>query len=105
MFYFIEAILGNSTYEKHSFNISKNLKTQLNSKLTVCVHNLFREEVVSVLQNARYTGMWSFYAAASILGITVSSVYPQFGAGTVREHLHRTLMPQDNSSATQDKGE
>jgi len=55
--------------------------------------NVFRAEVMHVLKNCAFTGIWSFFAAADVLGIRLLSVYPTYGGGTVRQDLHRVIEP------------
>ncbi|XP_033759192.1 uncharacterized protein LOC117341455, partial [Pecten maximus] len=61
----------------------------------------FRQYVKSVLQTNSFSGMWSIFGLASVIGVPIFSIYPSYGGHNVRRHLHRKVIPrvfrQDNS--------
>ena len=62
------------------------------------VQDIFREEVVTIIQNGSYMGAWQIAAVASVLRSPVQSVYPQYASQTVRNDLHRLFHPRSGCS-------
>ena len=50
------------------------------------------------VKNSEYTGIWHLHALASVLGIKIGSVYPEYGGFTVRRFLHRICVPRQSRS-------
>ena len=48
-------------------------------------------EVMSVLQESMYTGLWEFFAASHVLKWPAQSVFPAVGWETYREHCNRII--------------
>ena len=44
-------------------------------------------------------GAWQLAAAASVLGTPIMSIYPEYGAATVRGDLHRLFWPREASAS------
>ena len=51
----------------------------------------FQEEVMSVLQNHNFTGLWEFFAASHVLQRPIQSVYPSLGWPIYKLHCNRII--------------
>ena len=60
----------------------------------------FRKEVMTVLQNSQYNGIWSLHAAAAAPLVTVRSIYPEYAGATVRQYLDRLTLPRQADNGT-----
>ncbi len=58
------------------------------------IRKLYEQEILSIMKPGTYMGAWQLAAAASVLGIPIKSVYPVYGAATVRAELHRIFWPR-----------
>lgn len=60
-----------------------------------CIKNIYEQELLSIKTLGSYMGAWQVASLATILGRVVYSVYPEYGAATVRKDLHRVFYPRD----------
>ena len=67
------------------------------------IKKIYQLELRSITKLGSYMGAWQIAALASISGQVVHSVYPQYGAATVRNELHRSFHPRESSATDSDK--
>lgn len=58
------------------------------------IEALYEKEVLDVVRDSAYMGIWQMFALASVLGCELHSIYPNKGNATVRKDLHRVLLPR-----------
>ena len=51
---------------------------------------LYKREVMDIMTDGAYMGIWQIFQAANILKRPICSVHPWIGNPNVREDLHRT---------------
>ena len=52
------------------------------------------KEIEEISKPAWYMGVWEIHAVASVIQRKIQSIYPLYGGATVREHLHRMVVPR-----------
>ena len=60
--------------------------------------SVLREEIMEMRKASAYMGIWQLHALASIVGVPLYSLYPDFAEFLVREHLHRRVYPRQGSA-------
>ena len=58
------------------------------------IKSIYRTEILSILKPRTYLGIWQAFALASVLKMTIDSVYPDLGNPLVRKHLNRKIEPR-----------
>lgn len=65
-----------------------------NEYVQQCIFN----EALSGLQNHAYMGIFHIWASAEVLGCSIKSVYPTYGANNVRADLNRIFCPRSRAA-------
>ena len=68
-------------------------------KLTpLSIANLYHREVMDICRRGEFMGIWQLHALASILGVSLLSIYPKGVNPEIRKHLHRSMSPREKRS-------
>jgi hypothetical protein len=59
------------------------------------VRDIYEYEVLSIIDEGTYMGIWQLHAFTSVVQCFVQSIYPTYGGGTVRRDLHKLLTPRE----------
>ena len=54
----------------------------------------YKKEILAITKPGSYMGLWQIFAASSVLGCPIFSIYPQLGNPIVRSHIHRLIQPR-----------
>ena len=65
------------------------------------IKQVYRSEVLVIRQDKEFMGIWQIHALSNILGCPIQSVYPEYAGYTVRQHLHRKIVPVQPKTAQQ----
>ena len=57
------------------------------------IRSVLCKEIESIVKSGAYMGIWQIHALASIFNCKLLSIYPKYGGATVRQHLHRWVVP------------
>ncbi|OWF40046.1 uncharacterized protein LOC110464286 [Mizuhopecten yessoensis] len=108
---FIELCLFEDTYLNDSY-LNRGLETNKQTKSTATLiaqysdvftkdvqdkdrdKYVYRVNAKNVLHPGSYNGMWSVFALASVIGVGVRSIYPDYGGYNVREDHNRMVIPR-----------
>ena len=60
----------------------------------ICTLNNFRLEAQYTVKDGTYTCIVHMHCLASVLGVELMSIYPEFGGFTVRPLLNRLCVPR-----------
>ena len=64
------------------------------------VRVIYRNELHQVMKPHEFMGVWQIFALASVLKHPIFSVYPEKGNRSVRQDLHRLILPRETSKST-----
>jgi hypothetical protein len=64
------------------------------------VQVVYRNELHQVMKPNEFMGLWQIFALASVLKHPIFSVYPEKGNRSVRQDLHRLILPRETIKST-----
>jgi len=57
------------------------------------IRRIYHREVLNISQRNSFMGIWQLFGLASVLKCRIFSVYPNLGNPSVRQDLHRQILP------------
>ena len=58
------------------------------------IQEVYEKEVLKIVKNGAYMGIWQVLALSNVLQLPVFSVYPHLGNTIIRTDLHRLILPR-----------
>ena len=58
------------------------------------IQEVYEKEVLKIVKNGAYMGIWQVLALSNVLQLPVFSVYPHLGNTFIRTDLHRLILPR-----------
>jgi hypothetical protein len=65
---------------------------------SAAVERIYNKEIQLILKAGGFMGIWQLFAMASVLKAPIFVVYPELGNQSVRDDLHRMILPRDMNS-------
>lgn len=64
------------------------------------IKETFQLEILNICKASTTMGLWQFMAAANVFGVTIVSVYPEFGPAHIQRALNCSLSPRQTTEET-----